>query len=212
MRRDAGSWLDGPIFQRDEPRGSRLGLPAQGRGSLASPGARLAAVIVDAVVANLLAGLPYLFGVHCGPGVGGCAVYAAVLLQEFLLDSVAGATIGKQLCGIRVVRLDGGRLTWPWALARTVLLGFLIPAVIWDRDGRGLHDRAAGAITIRTGGPAEPANEASPAPSQAASPRAHTAAATAPAAAASRPGTGAPRKAATKRQGGSAAKRRKKRR
>src|SRR4051794_16680468 len=149
MRRDAGSWLDGPIFQRDEPRGSRLGLPAEGPGSLASPGARLAAFVVDAVVANLLAGLPYLFGVHYGPGVRGYAVYAAFLLQEFVLDSVAGATIGKQLCGIRGVRLEGGRLTWPWALARTVLLGFLIPAVIWDRDGRGLHDRAAGAITVR---------------------------------------------------------------
>ena len=78
----------------------------------------------------------------------GYAVYAAFLLQEFVLVSVTGATIGKQLCGIRVVRAaDGGRSPWPWVLARTVLLGLLVPAVIWDRDGRGLHDRAAGALT-----------------------------------------------------------------
>src|SRR4051794_6481578 len=203
MREGAGSWLEGPTFQRSGARGDSLGLPAEGPGSLASPGIRVAAFAVDAVVANLLAGLPYLFGVRYGPGQRGYAVYAAFLIMEFVLVSTAGATIGKQLCRIRVVRVDGGRVAWPWVLARTLLLGILIPAVIWDRDGRGLHDKAAGAITIRTGVPAEPASEASPAPSQAASPRAGTAAATAPAAA-SRPGTGAPRKAAAKRQGGSA--------
>src|SRR4051812_32925955 len=153
-RRAAGSWREGPVFTSDQPRGVRLGLPAEGPGSLASPGARLLAFVVDAVVANLLAGVPYLFGVHYGPGVRGYVVYAAFLLQEFVLDSVAGATIGKQLCGIRVISSDGGRLAWPWALARTVLLGFLIPAIIWDRDGRGLHDRATGALTIRAGRPA----------------------------------------------------------
>src|ERR1700710_1916513 len=167
MRHHPGSWLEGPAFERAEPRGSRLGLPAEGPGALASPGARIAAFVIHGIVANLLAGLPYLFGVHYGTGVRGYVVYAAFLLQEFVLDSVAGATLGKQLCGIRVVRLDGGRLMWPWVLARTVLLGFFVPAVIWDRDGRGLHDRAAGALTVRTGGravasPAPPASRVRP--------------------------------------------------
>ena len=40
---------------------------------------------------------------------------------------------------------------WPWALARTLLLACFVPAIIWDRDGRGLHDRAAGALTLRAG-------------------------------------------------------------
>src|SRR3954471_7899740 len=113
-RSAAGSWLEGPVFTSDQPRGVRLGLPAEGPGSLASPGARLAAFVVDAGVAKLLAGLPYLFGVHYGTGVRGYAVYAAFLLQEFVLDSVAGATIGKQLCGIRVVRLGGGLVAPAW--------------------------------------------------------------------------------------------------
>ncbi|HSP39564.1 MAG TPA: RDD family protein [Frankiaceae bacterium] len=150
-RQAAGSWLEGPAFQRTEPRGGRLGLPADGPGSLATPGARVAAFVIDGVVANLLAGVPYLFGVSYGPGERGYVVLAAFLLQEFLLVSATGASIGKQLCGIRVVRADGGRLPWPWVLVRTVLLGFLVPAVIWDRDGRGLHDRAAGALTLRVG-------------------------------------------------------------
>lgn len=151
MRHATGSWLEGPAFNRTEPRGSQLGLPADGPGSLASPGARLLAFVVDGVVANLLAGLPYLFGVTYGPGVRGYVVYAAFLLHEWILVSLTGATIGKQLLGIRVVSLAGGRLPWNWALARTVLLGFLVPAVIWDRDGRGLHDKASGALTLRVG-------------------------------------------------------------
>src|SRR3954454_438399 len=154
MREGAGSWLEGPTFQRSGTRGESLGLPAEGPGSLATPGIRVVAFVIDAIVANLLAGLPYLFGVRYGPGERGYAVYAAFLIMEFVLVSTAGATIGKQLCRIRVVRTDGGRLAWPWVLARTLLLGFLIPAVVWDRDGRGLHDKAAGAITIRTGGAA----------------------------------------------------------
>jgi uncharacterized RDD family membrane protein YckC len=163
MRHAAGSWLEGPAFDRTEPRGGQLGLPAEGPGSLASPGVRLLAFVVDAIVANLLAGVPYLFGVTYGPGVRGYVVYAAFLLHEWILVSLTGATIGKQLLGIRVVSMAGGRLRWYWALARTVLLGFLVPAVVWDRDGRGLHDKASGALTLRVG-PAAPATGAAPVP------------------------------------------------
>jgi uncharacterized RDD family membrane protein YckC len=144
--------MEGAAFERSEPRGTGLGLPPEGPGSLASTGIRLAGFLLDSIVANLLAGLPYLFGVSYGPGVRGYVVYAAFLLQEFVLVSATGASIGKHLCGIRVVRAaDGGRLAWPWVLARTLLLGVLVPVVVWDRDGRGLHDRAAGALTVRVG-------------------------------------------------------------
>src|ERR1700712_701571 len=163
MRHSTGSWLEGAAFNRSEPRGSQLGLPAEGPGSLATPGARVLAFVVDGVVANLLAGLPYLFGVTYGPGVRGYVVYAAFLLQEWILDSLTGATIGKQLLGIRVVSMAGGRLSWHWALARTVLLGLLIPAVVWDRDGRGMHDKASGALTLRVGRSA-PSTPAAPMP------------------------------------------------
>ena len=35
------------------------------------------------------------------------------------------------------------------AVARTVLLVMLLPAVIWDRDGRGLHDRLTDTAVVR---------------------------------------------------------------
>ena len=38
----------------------------------------------------------------------------------------------------------------PWRpLVRTVLLCLAIPALIWDRDQRGLHDRGAGTVLVR---------------------------------------------------------------
>ncbi len=40
---------------------------------------------------------------------------------------------------------------WPalsWLLLRTVLLGVLVPAVVWDRDRRGLHDKASGVVVV----------------------------------------------------------------
>jgi len=34
-------------------------------------------------------------------------------------------------------------------LVRTVLLAVVIPALIWDRDTRGFHDKIAGTVLIR---------------------------------------------------------------
>jgi len=65
-----------------------------------------------------------------------------------LLGTV-GTTLGMRLLGIGVRRLDGGRLGWLWVIVRTVMLLLVIPAVVYDRDQRGLHDKAAGAIAVR---------------------------------------------------------------
>jgi uncharacterized RDD family membrane protein YckC len=60
-----------------------------------------------------------------------------------------GFTPGKRLLGLRVLALDTGSVS-PWRAAlRTVLLFLAIPALIWDRDGRGLHDRLAGTVEVR---------------------------------------------------------------
>jgi uncharacterized RDD family membrane protein YckC len=60
-------------------------------------------------------------------------------------------SFGQRLLGLRVVRVDGGRLGLPRIVLRTLLLCLVIPAVIWDSHGRGLHDRAAGSIVVRAG-------------------------------------------------------------
>ena len=71
----------------------------------------------------------------------------AVLQSVFLLT--ANGSIGHLALGIRLVPLAGGYLGIWRPLVRTVLLCLVIPAVIWDLDQRGMHDRVAGAILVR---------------------------------------------------------------
>jgi uncharacterized RDD family membrane protein YckC len=149
MARAIGSWLSGPPVQTDFQPGVRLGLPAAGPGSVASIGARLGAFVIDAVVANLLAGLPYLFGVRYSPNARGFAILGAFLIVELIFDAIYGQTLGKRMLGIRVIRVDGDGLAgFSWLVLRTVLLGVLVPAVVWDRDRRGLHDKASGTVVV----------------------------------------------------------------
>jgi uncharacterized RDD family membrane protein YckC len=149
MARAVGGWLSGPAVPTDFQPGVRLGLPADGPGSVASIGSRLGAFIIDAIVANLLAGLPYLFGVKYSPNARGFAILGAFLVVELIFDAIYGQTLGKRMLGIRVIRVDGDGLASPsWVLLRTVLLGVLVPAVVWDRDRRGLHDKASGTVVV----------------------------------------------------------------
>ncbi|WP_235826010.1 RDD family protein [Candidatus Frankia alpina] len=150
MGRALGGWLEGPGLPRDSPPGVRLGLPAEGRGSVVGFGPRLGAYLIDAVVANLIVGVLYLAWLGYAGDVRGLAIYLVFLLEEFILISTAGQTIGMRLLGMRVIRLrDRGRQSWPWIGVRTLLLALLVPVFIWDRDQRGLHDRAAGTVVVR---------------------------------------------------------------
>jgi uncharacterized RDD family membrane protein YckC len=64
---------------------------------------------------------------------------------------VAGRTVGMYLAGIRVIRVNRNEAVKPLnALVRTVLLMLLVPALIWDKDRRGLHDRIAETVVIRS--------------------------------------------------------------
>lgn len=116
---------------------------------MAGFGARLGAFLVDSVIANLMVGLVYFAGIHPGPGAHGQLVLGGFLLQELVLVAAAGSTIGMRLLGIRVVRVDGRRPTLLMAVLRTALLSLLVPALIWDADGRGMHDRASGTVVVR---------------------------------------------------------------
>jgi uncharacterized RDD family membrane protein YckC len=131
----------------------RLGLPESGPGSVAGFGPRLGAFALDCVASNLLAGVPLLFGVHYGHGV---SVLVAFMLMETVLVAATGQTLGMMFLHLRVVRLEGGLQKPGWILARAALLFLVIPALIWDRDGRGLHDRAAGVVVVRDPARAEP--------------------------------------------------------
>lgn len=71
-------------------------------------------------------------------------------VENFVLLSTLGGTVGMRLFRIRVASLRGGRPGPLMVLVRTVLLCLAIPAFIWDRDQRGLHDRAANVVVVRS--------------------------------------------------------------
>ena len=76
----------------------------------------------------------------------------AFAVQVLLLTALTGQSLGKRVLGIRVVRLaeqDGAPGFLPAAI-RTALVMLVLPAVFMDRDGRGLHDKAAGTLVVRT--------------------------------------------------------------
>lgn len=153
-RKDVASWLEGPGAGRadradsgDYP-GRRLGMPEHGPGSLAGFGRRLLAVCADWLICTVIAG--GLMGYRLGEGgLGPFKPLAVFVLMNLLLVGSLGSTIGHRLFGIRVIRLDGGSAGPILAAIRTVLLAIVVPAMIWDRDTRGFHDKIAGTVPVR---------------------------------------------------------------
>jgi uncharacterized RDD family membrane protein YckC len=123
-------------------------MPQRGPGSLARFGRRLVAVTVDWFVCTLIAAVLMHYRLGEG-GVGPFKPLAVFVLMNLLLVGTLGSTIGHRLLGIRVVRLDGAAAGPVLAVIRTLLLAVVIPAVIWDRDTRGFHDKLAGTVTVR---------------------------------------------------------------
>ncbi|MBQ0999783.1 RDD family protein [Streptomyces sp. RK62] len=151
-RQAIGSWLSGPRAAAEEAgvdfgyRGEQLGLPQDGPGSIARPGRRLGALAVDWGLCVLIA-----YGLLTdgyGQATGNWALLVFFVMGVLTVGTL-GSTAGKRLFGLRVVALDSGTVNPLRALARTALLCLALPALIWDRDGRGLHDRLAGTVEVR---------------------------------------------------------------
>ncbi|MER5751234.1 RDD family protein [Streptomyces sp. NPDC002088] len=151
-RQAIGSWLSGPRAAMEDAgadfgyRGEQLGLPEEGPGSIARPGRRLGALAVDWGLCLLIAYGLITDGYDQRTGNWALLVFFA--LGVLTLGTV-GCTPGKRLFGLRVVALETGTVKPLRALLRTVLLCLAIPALIWDRDGRGLHDRLARTVEVR---------------------------------------------------------------
>ena len=122
-------------------RGHRFGLPADGPGSVASFGRRLSAFVLDALLCAFVAGAfvqpPELWS------------YVPLAVVYVVAVPLFGQTPAMKLLGLRLVSTSQGPLSMPRALLRFALLGLLLPAVVSDPDGRGLHDKAAGSVVVR---------------------------------------------------------------
>jgi len=151
MSRGIESWLSGAGPSAPDGRypGEVLGMPEHGSGSLVPTGRRLAALMVDWLVAYGLAALGMTFGLVTRP-----ALSTAVLVIWLILGLVAvwlfEFTPGQFALGLRVVSIGPrphvglGR-----ALVRGLMIALVVPALFTNADGRGLQDRLTGTAVVR---------------------------------------------------------------
>ncbi|GAA1689711.1 RDD family protein [Streptomyces yatensis] len=151
-RQAIGSWLSGPRAAAEDMgvdfgyRGQGLGLPESGPGAIAPLGRRFGALFIDWALC-LLVSYALLSG-RDAQVAGNWALLVFLVLSLVTVGTV-GATPGKLLLKLRVIGEGGVRLSLPKAVLRSVLVVLVIPAVVWDRDTRGLHDRLSRAVQIR---------------------------------------------------------------
>lgn len=129
-----------PESANDYP-GQRIGLPRQGRGSIARMGRRIGALAIDWACAVVVSVAFFDYDPWATS-----VVFAAV--QIVFIPSIGGSP-GHRVLGMYVAPLRGGWVGLWRPIVRTALLVLVIPAVIWDADQRGLHDKAAGTVLLR---------------------------------------------------------------
>jgi uncharacterized RDD family membrane protein YckC len=135
--------------------GSRLGLPEEGSGSVAGWGRRVVALFADWLIAGLIASAVTGKSIWAGGNNYNTAQLVAFFAMSAILTGLGGATIGHRLLGLRVIRTQVGGSGYAAQVGllggaiRAFLLCLVIPAVVYDRDRRGLHDKAANTIVLR---------------------------------------------------------------
>ena len=153
-RKDVGSWLSGPKAALEDQGidfgypGQRFELPKQGMGSVARMGRRIVALTLDWTAAILVTHLAFPDLVYGSEGFA-AATLGVFAIEVTLLTTATGSSFGYKIAGIRLISISPAHISFIKVLVRTALLCLVVPALIWDRDGRGLHDKAVGTITMR---------------------------------------------------------------
>ena len=127
-------------------------MPKTGSGSIARPGRRIGALLIDYLAATIIATGFFGYDQFALPSEAGATLFAPMAVfavLQILFIPTAGGSPGHRILGMRVVRLGGGWVGLWRPIVRTLLLVLVIPAAIWDTDQRGLHDKAVGLVLIR---------------------------------------------------------------
>jgi uncharacterized RDD family membrane protein YckC len=135
-------------MREDSYPGQRLGLPQAGAGSGARWGPRILALLIDWLVANLMALLVVGVGAWSSATPRGWAPLLLWFVLVALSTGLTGASPGQHLLGLRVVRLDLRPVGLWRGIVRTALIALVIPPLVFDPDRRGLHDLAVGTIAV----------------------------------------------------------------
>lgn len=121
--------------------GRRIGLPESGARSIGRLGRRLVALSIDWAFAVIISIAFFNYDAF--------ATMAIFVTAQIVLLVTANGSFGHLVTGLRVVPLAGGYLGVWRPIVRTLLMAIVIPAVIWDVDQRGMHDRLAGTLLVR---------------------------------------------------------------
>ena len=137
----------------------------------AGVGARAVATVVDMALLFVLAYLVALvtggttatgFELQGGPAFLTLGLWVVYYIA---LEALFGATLGKRLLGLRVVKTDGAAMDWPAAIIRNVLrlvdgvVLYLLGAIlVWSSPHRQrLGDRVAHTVVVQRPPQVQPA-------------------------------------------------------
>jgi len=121
--------------------GQRLGLPKSGPRSVGRLGRRIGALTIDWMIAVVISAAFFSYQ----PLVT-LAIFVGL---QVLMTVVVNASIGHAILGLRVVPIEGGLLGVWRPFVRALLIALVIPALLWDENNRGLHDRLTRTILLR---------------------------------------------------------------
>ena len=128
--------------------------PLELPGEVAGRGRRVVAIVIDWLASILLSRV--IFGqLTYGSAESSFAILMIFVAEVVIFTWLMSASFGQRLLGISVVRVDGGRLSLWRIVVRTLLICLIIPAVVYDSTGRGLHDRAVGSVAVRSRRPVQ---------------------------------------------------------
>ena len=129
--------------------GKRLGLPPDGRGSVASWARRIVALFIDWFASLLVASVIAGPAVMAGHGWETWLPLLVFWVEASFFTALLGGSFGQLVMRVAVVHIDGRPVSLFVALVRTLMICLVVPPVIYNLDRRGLHDLAARTVTIR---------------------------------------------------------------
>ncbi|APT85138.1 RDD family protein [Corynebacterium aquilae] len=154
MARKDQSWLDTPTiageadFREARWPGEFLGLPEKGPGALVSVLRRCGGLWADWIIAMLAATIVESITDFFG-GMSTVTLIAFFIIS-IISVSLFARTPGQAIFRMGVARIDeaNARVGVGRAVVRALLTVLILPPILVDSDGRGLHDRVTQTAVI----------------------------------------------------------------
>jgi uncharacterized RDD family membrane protein YckC len=125
-------------------------------------GPRFLALLIDSILIGIASGIlgvvfRLILGPNAGVAVGSSLASILAIVYYFGLEATQGATLGKKMLGLRVVKVDGSPISWSESIIRNLLriidglFFYLVGAIlIWTSPERQrLGDRLAKTVVVR---------------------------------------------------------------